>query len=110
MKSSELFEIMKQSVRDAGFPVHLESPFCLERMARLNTCKGCESEQGCSRLSMMGEAALKMNDLAKRFSGFKEQLAASMALADIHQDIITNGVIKDNKKDGIYDKNINDLF
>jgi hypothetical protein len=48
---SEQSDVVKELVQTQGFPVNIDSEFCKGyRAAHLN-CFGCESEQGCARMT-----------------------------------------------------------
>jgi hypothetical protein len=53
-----IHEKVKQTVLSEGFPVHMGTPYCKQFQANHSDCKGCESEQGCKRMTELGIAIL----------------------------------------------------
>ena len=49
-KKNPIVEV-EQLVREAGFPVHIDTEYCLNWLAKHPSCQGCESAEGCGRAS-----------------------------------------------------------
>lgn len=92
-------------VRAEGHPVHLHTNFCKGFLKTHENCKGCESQQGCSRVNKMLEAHAYIEGKIEKAENPFIKMAAIQALHQIHKDILQNGVIPDErKKDGLDDK------
>jgi hypothetical protein len=56
----------KELVKQHGFPVHMDSPYCKIYRQKHPACENCESEEGCRRYSkLMGIIAKNLIDQQK---------------------------------------------
>ena len=43
----------KELVKQHGYPLHMDTPYCKLYREKHPSCKGCESEEGCQRYSQL---------------------------------------------------------
>jgi hypothetical protein len=48
---TDLLNDLKDGLRQAGIPVHLDTEFCRHFRSNHEGCGGCESEEGCKRIT-----------------------------------------------------------
>lgn len=93
----EAFKQIKEKVQAAGFPVHMQTPFCSARFSQKNSCSECESEQGCSRVYKVMEALHELSKINQ--SGMLktplDYMAAQLAFEHGSEAVIKRGVVKD---------------
>lgn len=46
-------ERAKELVKSAGFPLHMESQYCHDHRKEHQSCRNCESVEGCKRLTKL---------------------------------------------------------
>lgn len=95
--ADDAFNEMRERVRAAGFAVHMKSSFCQTFMAKANSCEGCESEQGCSRVNHLMQALHLLSEMHHegKINSPLELMAAKAAFEIGAADIINKGVIRD---------------
>lgn len=52
-------EEIRKSVIRAGFPTYMSSEFCKTYLSNHDSCKGCESKEGCARMALVAEASVR---------------------------------------------------
>ena len=50
---NDIMKGIEERVKQAGFPVNVDTEFCKGFRATHPNCVGCESEAGCSRVALM---------------------------------------------------------
>jgi hypothetical protein len=56
-------EIALESVKEDGYPVHIDTKYCHNFLkTHKDSCKGCESFEGCERLLTLKMILAKMVD------------------------------------------------
>lgn len=81
-------EAVKEMVKDKGFPVHMDSPYCKEYKKEHESCRGCESEEGCKKAAQI--LLLVMEAQAYEPKSFSEYQQVNQNVAKQIAELLTN--------------------